>query len=794
MEGMKRRLWLKDSVTGNFIGLLIVAAMFIAGLIMALPSIVRHKTDYGPPHVILLSTGGTGSPYSITGEFIAQHFDAVSDSIRVLPILSSGSLQNIERLDERTADLAIVQRDVLIDAYYDEANPTKNLVVLYPLFEEKLQIFIRDTSGVISVSEFIKMVKQNRIKSFDIGAPGSSTNYTTRKLFSLLGQALPQHILQENGASEAITAFEYGTLDAFAFFAASPIPGLSELNCESISLLSLSSDECTLILDRLSNLDKATLNQDDYPFLVDKSISWDSLYLVGTWAFLVGLEQPVKMVRELVGGPIVGHLNEASNQGQLGPYVKHVVNVNLRSSKVSISSPVGLSNHSTGAFFKGLRVSNEYSRMPYRGKLIQYVVFAAFLVLFFALYRIAKRHYEIDYRVLWYRYRHFALSLSLFVGMYFLITGYVVNREYDYFRRTGIKSEILDLTHAGLRQWLLLYVITGREANVFPISQSATIAVAAAFNLFWFLAFTSVGSELVVNHNLKKRRMGNKRLKVSNHHVICGWNDRCTDFIRTALYAKSKYLGDDTAKIVLVNTALRDKLEKDEFLSRIHSLKKIEFVHGDATNRDVLKAAQVDKASTVVLLPDDLDKSADERTLLRALSISKYCRSKGNKVADSIYMIAELNSEKYREDMYSADVNEVVCVGEMSNSVVVQGMFNHGVSDALAEILSYNEYNEFYTIDCRVHKSLRGKTYDELLTYLRAFGVLLLGIKIVHYDKEGNERIDRDQLKKRNKKKYGVDRNILINPCSSEELGYSTDDDDQLLVFAFNKKVIEKIP
>ena len=783
MRKLNGRIDTRQDVLTNVILFSFISLVLLGGFVLALPSML----GYGPSKdesVLILSAGGNGTPYSVTANQIASAFNEVSDSVKILAVPSSGSVQNVDRLNGRTADMAIVQRDVVIDAFYHNEDPIKNIEILYPLFEEKLQIFVYDTAFILPFGEFLSRIIEGSIKSFAIGEHGSTTNQTVRQLISLLGYSVPEDVFIEDPSALAVKEFVNGTIDAYAFFAASPIPSLSDIECNEIAMVSFEPQSQDLILSRLVNLNEVSINGKDYKFLAANAEDGIVAQSIGTWAFLVGLKG--------IDGRIQGHagkrmgvlLSDFALDRRLLPYVDHYLETGLTSRQLRLRSlDGGVKAFKRDRLFKGMRAggAKSWSLLPSVFQSLLLIVIVSLVLVF--LYWIGKKR-QIDWAIYWYRYRHFVFSALLFMSLYWLITSYVINREYQYYQATGVKSEVLDLTPSDLRRWLLLYVITGREANIFPISQEATFAVAASFNLIWFFAIASIGAEFVVNSRLKDRRMGKISIKTQGHHVICGWNHRCDHLIKTALHAKKEYLNGDSSKIVLINDQFDSVLDSNRQLKKLHSKGRIEFVKGDAVSREVLQKANIDKASTVVLLSEGMDQANDEKTLLRALSVSRYCRNKSKASIDSIYMIAEIHDESFKPDLESADVNEVVCVGSMNNNMLVQGMFNHGISDVLSEVLSYNKYNEFYTIDCRDYPFLWGRTFDDLMVELRRFNILLIGIKIVHYDKDGKERIDKDELAELNRDAYQVDRSVLINPATEDERKYQADNDDQLIVFA----------
>lgn len=158
---------------------------------------------------------------------------------------------------------------------------------------------------------------------------------------------------------------------------------------------------------------------------------------------------------------------------------------------------------------------------------------------------------------------------------------------------------------------------------------------------------------------------------------------------------------------------------------------------------------------------------------------------------DSIYIIAEINDSSFAEDLKRWDVNEVVCTAGYGKDIIIQSMLNHGISNMLDELLTFNDHNEFYTIDLKIpkFKTLRGKKFDDLLPLLRVHNILLIGIKTTYLDEDGIEIID-GEIIKRKLKKDKLLRQYMLNPYLEEEKKRPVDDDDQLIVLCTSNSVI----
>jgi hypothetical protein len=221
-----------------------------------------------------------------------------------------------------------------------------------------------------------------------------------------------------------------------------------------------------------------------------------------------------------------------------------------------------------------------------------------------------------------------------------------------------------------------------------------------------------------------------------------------------------------------------------------------------------------------VLLAEDSTTSADERTLLRALAISRLCRREAvasgefdqttqgddevtgdhyvDSLADRNYIVAELNEEKYSNELKNSDVNEIVVSDLYGKSIITQCILNHGISKILNEVFTVSDGNEIHVVDLKEnqYEHLRWKTFDELLLPLREQGVQLLALKIVFTDQFGKEIVDEDIIKRLLAREKLV-RQMILNPTDASEITRKTDENDQLIVFAHEgsdlKNVLAKV-
>ncbi len=219
---------------------------------------------------------------------------------------------------------------------------------------------------------------------------------------------------------------------------------------------------------------------------------------------------------------------------------------------------------------------------------------------------------------------------------------------------------------------------------MFPISVLGKFLATLAIYLGWVGLGVSILFEYLTNIKIKKRMEGKN--KVIKESIICGWNLRTPDFIENSIKAISDF-SNKKCQITIINADLTEILESNQNLRNLIEKGQLDYVKGQTRDVFTLEQANIDKAASIVLFADGLEADADERTLLRALAISRFCRNKNNKEngtsKDSIYIIAEVNDRQFESSLLDSDVNEVICTTEIGNNIITQTMNTKGLSMVL---------------------------------------------------------------------------------------------------------------
>ena len=731
----------------------------------------------------LLSSGGVGGNYNKTGDFIIEKLDSLYPSYGFRNIVSSGSLENLKLLDQRFSDLAISQRDVLLENIYNENNGIKNIQIILPLFQEKLLIYKKKDTQYHSFQEFGKNLNSIGVSSKE------SVSYTTfLEICRLLNTTIDENKVIEGNYNELSALIEKDSIDAIVSFS---LPLIVIESLPNINLQGFAPQEITLISNKISNI---------YPVTVDEF----NTQSFGSWTFLVGLETSITEIEANSINGITADLQESLKYSN-DPIANRI--------EESIQFFADNKNQS---LLYGLPITKSAKTvLAYNTYNLTFLIYIFSMVIliggFYFFFR--KRLLKINYKIIWIRYKHIFLGIVIIFFLYILSVEGLLISERSFYNDLGIKSKILNLPKRDLHFWVIITNLTGNNNNIFPLSYSGQVLLSFSSYILFTGSITIALCEYIIIKLTKKRIRGMMDFNVKNHVVVIGWKANTPEFLQELIIAQ-KNSRRAFEKIICIVPDPEELISKSPLLKDLQALRHIDFVNGDAREEKILTKANIQYADTVILLAEDNTVAADEKTLLRALTISRYCREiqpkekknqakkpakvydevyKIKKYKDTIYIIAELNDKKYTQDLRKSGVNEVINISEYSKNILTQSLLHHGVSKVLDEVLTYNEFNEFYTIDLsnKKYEILLDKTYDQLLSLLREKNILLIGIRMVFHDTYNNEITDESEIKiLLNKMNYP--RQIIINPVIKEELNKKTDNDDQLIVFCNEPADFEK--
>jgi len=729
----------------------------------------------------IVSSGSQGGNYYDAGNVLARILNEINPERYTFKVIAStGSIENVRRLKDRFSDFAIVQRDVLIKNYFGDGDKIKNVSIIAPLFQEKFIIYTHDKSNV-SFREFKEKITTSSV-AVNIGLTSlDGASYKTfSEIASLLGLNSDNIKFIEGNYRELVKKYLSGEIDYVLTFSL-PIEDIERAN-----VVYFDDADIRLLTRRMRYLSVA-------------SIGDEAQQTLGVWALFVGLNGSISQIGEDV---IVKRIMTAGLEGgRIEKYIKNTLDEYKSSERMH------------GLNLGGLPVIDTFREVDRRNsasvglQIIAVIIMLSGIFLWvFWIRSYSKKHWK----YLWVRYKHIVAGLLLVGFIYLLCIEWLIIGEQGFFQANAIKSSVLDMTRTDLHLWNLVRIFANNDGGVFPISLAGKLATTLSTYIIWIGGISIAVAEFFMYRLIAKRREGLISVKTEGHIIIAGWNDSAPKLIDELLYACEQY---HRRKLMVVCVVPDPKfvLERHEHISDMEHRRELVLIKGYIRNKNTLEQCNADRAKIIILLAEDASARADEKTLMRALSIRKYCCEKiQNKrdvsqyvpteertehdgtlfaiksVVNPVYIIAEVNTEEFVADLRDAGVNGVIDKSKIVGGLLVQSILNPGVSKLINNILSFSEdTNEFYTVDLLEQRNsdLRDRTFDELILPLRREKILLVAIKVIYRDQGGIEIVDEGEII-RLLESEGLYRQIITNPITDSEINRRTDRDDQLITLA----------
>lgn len=723
----------------------------------------------------VIASGSKGGNYYKTGQLITTIFN--KEKIHKFRYIeSNGSLDNINYLKNNTADFAIIQRNILINGIYLPHTGMNKIEAIAPLFEEKLIFYAKGPEN-ISIAD---LKKQCLKESFRFGfTDKQGYSYELYKtIFNYLGinrDHIEEHF---SNYTDLIDNFKKDSLDVIVTFSAP----LSELeNHKSTNKIYFERSQIDMLSERIPNL-----------YSTHFGTNSDHLTL-GSWVFFVGSSDKVELVKQ--PELLFSKLYQDNNSTSLGSSIYNGI-VELKNDKKRLDK-----------YLSGLPLNQIMrSELDYKKQNFSWLWMLLLLFVIILLFLTRKKLFsKMNPLLIWHRFKHAVIGILILGSLYFICIGILYNSEKQFYEAIGVKSQLLNLTSKDLHAWVIIKISADIDNGIQPLSTLGKLMVSIITSMIRLGVLLIALTQIIVVQISKKRKKGLMDITFENHIIIIGWNDTAPDFVKRIISESIVYKGK-SKKIVCITESPELVLDSHEELNALFLARKVHFVKGQSRDNQTMRKANLLKAETIILLAENSSKQSDERTLLRALAISRYCRKSTieNKTkvtkneayktydigdfVDSSYVIAEINDPLLKNDLIEADVNEVILTSTYTKGVIIQSAFNHGISKVMDELFQYDSFNEIHTIELKARENahLVGKTYDELLLPLRRNSILLLAIKVIYHDQNHRviidetkiqELLDRDEL----------ERQVIMNPITKAEIDRKTDNDDQLMVL-FNDR------
>jgi len=659
---------------------------------------------------VRIATGSRTGVYYPVGCGIKKVIeDAFGDAIRVEVVETSGTIQNLGLIDQEKVDLALVQNDT---AYYFSRGeamftlPSRKAQAVASLYTEYIQIMATKKSGITHLDQ----LRGRRIRT---GSPPGNVVNSATTIFSLDGWEADDLTDVRCKFSEAREMLLANTLDAAVVTAGIPTPLLTQ-EVDGIAL----QDRVTLI-----PIEEGLANRlmRAFPYFVYTEIppntyahQAQAIKTVGVRAILVtraGIEK-----------------NDVEGRKVPPGFIKKLTQLIFERSDV-IKTQHGVE----GADLSGIQMGLDHALdgivdhrlrpiIPLHPEAKAYYLEQGMLKKTLADYSstiawgvvcLVALFYVIKYRFVIRRFaqEHIHLRLvAIFVCLYTL--GALAMFFCERYNNKAFES-------LGESFWsIAVYILSGFEDRP-PVTWLGRVVSILIFVLS--VVFVGAVAGRFAAAFLKREELKMPK-DVSNHIVICNWNERGKRVVDELRHPEGK----PDVDIVIVDA----KLEESKKKWQIPQFNKIYLIESDPIRHGTLKKAKVGVADTVIILADGDSPDPDAKSAMIILALLSECKHRRP------HIIAEVVNADNSTHLKDAGADETICTTEIGVGILAHCALNKQLSVVYKDLLTYSfEGNEIYIVtEDKYPEQFVGKTFAECARMLyetrdNTNPVVLLGIR-----------------------------------------------------------------
>lgn len=187
----------------------------IAGLV-ALLTVTGCVGGTPEPRQLRIATGSPTAVYHAVGTALARIIAEELPEVDASVLVTAASAENVELVRGDRAEIGFTQVDILV--------PEPRVAALARVYDDLLHLVVRKESRIERLTD----LRGHRVS---VGAPGSGTEVTVRRLLAVAEMATPDAVRQERlNLDDSLRALEAGEIDAFFFSGGLPVKGIEELS------------------------------------------------------------------------------------------------------------------------------------------------------------------------------------------------------------------------------------------------------------------------------------------------------------------------------------------------------------------------------------------------------------------------------------------------------------------------------------------------------------------------------------------------------------------------------------
>jgi len=204
-------------------------------------------------------TGGEAGTYYAFGSVLAQH--ATNNAgINVVGVVGNGSKSNVQELEDKNAELAFCQSDVMDYAYHGTNlfdAPITVFSTVAALYTEQVQ--------VITLNPEIKTVADLKGRKVSIGAAGSGVYFNALDLLGAYGLTEADIVPTYQSFGDSADALRDGKIDAAFIVAGAPTTAVVDLSTtKKVYLVGLDDEHIAALIAKSPYYAKNIIKKDVY--------------------------------------------------------------------------------------------------------------------------------------------------------------------------------------------------------------------------------------------------------------------------------------------------------------------------------------------------------------------------------------------------------------------------------------------------------------------------------------------------------------------------------------------------
>lgn len=313
-----------------------------------------------------------------------------------------------------------------------------------------------------------------------------------------------------------------------------------------------------------------------------------------------------------------------------------------------------------------------------------------------------------------------AFERSLSIRLFGALVGFVLVASWVFYEFESRPGTAGYLSYREALEDILILVFSGFDVSRRPVTpQGYAAAISVLIAGIGFVTVLMGNAAALLFKRALNQDKGSRRIKLDGHILICNWNGHGRSIVRQLLSDEASH----DSEIVIV-ADLEDHPYPD---SGVH------FVAGSPTRDEVLTRACVEGAATAIITGNGSDATtSDSLAILTALAVESRNRD--------VYTCVVVFDPENKKHLYHAHVDEVVCVSEVTTSMLAHSALNHGLTRLISQLLDFGEGSEIYKVV--LPETFHGMDFRGAAgAMLSVYGASLVGIEMAGPSGDGERRV-----------------------------------------------------